>query len=352
MENTIIALIFLALALAGIIVRKTYYYLPIRELKRQAEKHNPLAVKLYTAVSYGNSLRSLLWLYIGLTSAVSLIMLARELPIWVSLLIVGPLLWIAFSLIPATRLTSFGARLTTLVTPPIVWVLNYIHPLLSRAADLVERRYTLPVHTKLYERNDLLELIEQQQSQADNRVSHEELEIAKRALSFDEYKVGDALTPRKRIKTVLADDTVGPILIDELHKGHEDFAIVRETKKGPAIGSLDINRLGIESKGTVRDVMRPTVYYVHENDSLSEALHAFFVTNHPLFIVVNSFEEYVGVITVENMLRQLLGHLPGDDFDQYADLTAVAARHPKQHPAPKEDKTEPETVKTDEEMVE
>jgi CBS domain containing-hemolysin-like protein len=337
------------MAIGGVVVRKTYYYLPTRELKRQAEQHHPLASRIYQVVAYGNSLRSLLWLYIGLTSAASLVLLARELPIWVSLLIVGPLLWIAFSLIPATRLTSVGARLTMLVTPPIAWLLNYLHPILSRAADRVERRYTGATHTKLFERDDLLDLIERQQQQDDNRVSSEELEIAKRALSFDDHRVLDVLISRKKIKTVQADDTIGPILIDELHKSGQDFVLVRESPKGPFIGSLIASQLGINSAGKVRDVMNPTVYYVHENDSLGEALHAFFVTNHPLFVVVNSFEEYVGVITVESMLRQLMGHLPGDDFDQYADPAAVAARHPKHK---KTEIDDADSVKTDEEVVE
>ncbi|MGH7194765.1 MAG: CBS domain-containing protein, partial [Candidatus Saccharimonadales bacterium] len=71
-----------------------------------------------------------------------------------------------------------------------------------------------------------------------------------------------------------------------------------------------------------------TVYYLHVKDSLSEVLHAFFVTNHPVFVVINSSEEYVGMISVEDILRQLVGHVPGDDFDQFADPEAVAARHP------------------------
>jgi CBS domain containing-hemolysin-like protein len=236
-----------------------------------------------------------------------------------------------------------------LVTPPIAWLLNYLHPILSRAADRVERRYTGATHTKLFERDDLLDLIERQQQQDDNRVSSEELEIAKRALSFDDHRVLDVLISRKKIKTVQADDTIGPILIDELHKSGQDFVLVRESPKGPFIGSLIASQLGINSAGKVRDVMNPTVYYVHENDSLGEALHAFFVTNHPLFVVVNSFEEYVGVITVESMLRQLMGHLPGDDFDQYADPAAVAARHPKHK---KTEIDDADSVKTDEEVVE
>jgi CBS domain containing-hemolysin-like protein len=323
------AIIFLVLALGGVVLRKTYFYLPLHELKRQALKHDKVAERLYRAAAFDNSLRGLLWLYIGVTGAASLVLLARVLPIWVSLLIVGPLLWAVFSLIPASRLTTLGTSLTMVVTPFIAWLLNYLHPLLNRGADLLGRRYVRGAHTRLFEREDLLELIRQQQEQPDNRVADEELEIARRALSFDDYKVSDLLTPRKQVKSIQADDTIGPILIDEVHKS-DGSVLVRDSKKGPVIGSLQASQLSLDSKGKVRDNMDDTVYYLHENDRLSEALHAFFVTNHPLFVVVDSFEEYVGIITIENVIKHLLGHKPGSDFDQYSNLEAVAKRHTKQ----------------------
>jgi CBS domain containing-hemolysin-like protein len=342
MRNIIFALVLLLLSLGGVVVRKTYFRLPLRELKRRAERHDAAAKTFYRAVAYGNSLRGLLWLYIGLTAAGGFILLARELHIWVSLAVVGPLLWIGFSLVPSSRVTKFGTWLTVLVTPIIVWFLNYLYPLLSRSTDTVRRRYTAPDHTKLFEREDLIHLIERQQEQEDSRFTAEELEIAVRALSFDDYRVVDVMTPRKKIKTVLASDTLGPVLINEVHETRQEQVLVRETAKGPFVGSLRFSQLGLDSKGHVRDVMAPTVYYVHESDTLGEALHAFFVTNYPVFVVVNSVEEYLGIITVEDILRVLLGHLPGDDFDQYADPEAVAARHtPAETP-----------VKTDAEVVE
>ncbi len=357
MTDFILAIILLILALGGVVVRKTYFYIPARELKRQAANQDRNAVQLYRAVAFGNSLRGLLWLYIGLTSAGSLVLMARVLPVWAGLLIVGPLLWITFSLLPATRSTKVGTWLTMIVTPTIAWTLNYLHPLLSRGADVVERRYTAPAHTKLFELNDLLELIERQQDQSDNRLSAQELEIVKRALSFDDYKVRDVLTPRKQVKTVLADDTVGPILIDELHKSHQSFVLVREKAakgKGVIVGTLEYNKLDLKSTGKVQDVMNHTLYYAHENDSLREAFQAFFATNSPMFVVVNSFEEYVGIITVKAMLHQLLGNVFDEDFDQYDDLGAVAARHPSGQKKLKKsaDHADQDPVKTEDEVVE
>jgi len=330
MTDFILALLLLLLAVAVVSIRKTYSSLPLVELKRRTEKHDSQAAKLYAAAAYGTSLRVLLLLWIAAASAAGCVLLARSAPTWLSILAVTALLLVVFAWLPNGRLSAVSWRLTFFVTPGIVWVLSHLHPLLSKSERLIEKRHSEP-HTNLFEKNDLIGLIEQQQRQADSRFTDEELGIAKRALQFGDHKVVNVLTPRSHVKTVLADDTVGPVLIDELHKAKQTYALVRETAKGPFAGTLAFGKLGLKSHGKVRDTMDGAVYYLHEDDPLSEALHAFFVTNHSLFVVVNSFEEYSGIITIGDVLGQLLGHLPGDDFDQYSDLSAVAGRYAADH---------------------
>ncbi len=326
MTNYIVAIILLLAAILGVVIRKTYYYIPIHEIRRQAQHGDHLAVKLYRVVAYDGSLRGLLWVIITFSSATSFVLLARQASVWLSLFVVIASLWLAFSWIPSTRVTSVGAKLTIFVTPAIAWLLNYLHPALSRGTDIVAKRYIAP-HTGIFERSDLEALIDRQKLQSDNRLAPEELEIVKNALHFSDIQVADVMTLRRDIKTILTDDAIGPILIDELHKSGQDAALVSETPKGEIVGSLQLKRLNIHSQGKVRDVMDSTIYFVHEDDSLAEALHAFFVTNRSIFVVVNNHGDYVGVVTVQTMLEQLLGHIPGEDFDQYANPQSVAKRH-------------------------
>lgn len=347
MTSIELAIGLLIMAIGGLVVRKTYFFVPLNELKRRATHGDVVAQRLFRAAAYGDSLRGLLWLYIGLTTAGSIILFSRELSVWASLLLVGPLLWISFSVIPATRVTGFGTRLTMIATPLIAWLLNYLHPTLNRGAQAVAARYKVSARTGMYEREDLIRLIERQLKEPENRVSHEELEIVKRVLNFGDYRVSDILIPRKAIKTVQASETIGPVLIDEVHKSQQDYVLVKEKTKGDFVGTMVVGKLGLGSQGKVADIMDHNIYYLHENDSLAEALHAFFVTNHSVFVVINSFEEYVGVVSIENLLKQLLGHVPGDEFDQYTDKSAVALRHHTTKPA-----NEETSVKTDDEMIE
>ncbi len=161
----------------------------------------------------------------------------------------------------------------------------------------------------------------------------------------------------------MASDTIGPVLIDELHKNGQGYMLVRESAKGDFVGLLAFKRLNLKSTGQVKNVMDKEIYYLHADDSLAQALHAFFTTNCPLFVVVDSAGDYVGIITIDIILRQLLGHVPGEDFESYHDMAAVIRRHTKPKVAEKSaeeslsgEETANEStdtpVKTEEEVVE
>ena len=47
-----------------------------------------------------------------------------------------------------------------------------------------------------------------------------------------------------------------------------------------------------------------------------------------MVVVVNAFEEPVGVITLSHLLSQLVGEHEVDDFDSFENRTAVAAFKP------------------------
>jgi len=329
MHNLVLSLIFLILSLIGIVIKKTYYYLPPKEIKRRAKQKDVLAKTLYRAVAYGNDLSVLLWIYIAATTATCLALLAKQENFITSLIAGAIILWLYFSFIPSTRITKIGTTLTRLLTPFIAWILYYLHPILNRITTLVEGRYINGAHSRLFEKADLIELVEKQKFQEDNRINDELLEMVKAIVGFDNKNVGGVMTPEHEVKTVLMDNTIGPILIDELHKTKQDYVLVRESPKGQIVGSLAYKKLSIKSTGKVKDLMDQNIYYLHEDDSLSDAFNAFFETSQPVFIAINSRGKTVGVITINSLLKQLLRDIPKDKFDDYSDAGLVAHRHDK-----------------------
>jgi CBS domain containing-hemolysin-like protein len=334
MFSYLLAVLFAALVIISVVLQKTYSALPAKELKRRAEGGGPLAARFWQAVAYGPSLRALLWLVVVFSATLCFVLLSRVAPPFLGFVAVALLLYVVFSWLPAGETSDVVARLSYAVTPAVVWVLGYLDPVLLRVYRLVHRRNDGHVHTGVYVRDDLLELIERQKSQADNQLSIEELNIASSALKFGERKVRELVIKRKKVITVDAAADISPVYLDELHKSMHSRFPVYEGKPDNFVGVLYLGALtsvgsGKGVRGKVKSHMSSGIVYLHEADSLADALHAFYLTKRQLFIVINKFEEYVGIITLEDILRALLGEATDYDFDQHEVRSAVAAKHNK-----------------------
>ena len=129
------------------------------------------------------------------------------------------------------------------------------------------------------------------------------------------------------VELVAQTDEIGPVLMGELHdSGHSRFPVVADMKHTTFVGTLYLRDLVMESKArVVKDIMSPHVRYIHEEESLDHALRAFLKHRHHLFVVVNNFEEFVGVISIEDVLEEIIGKEIVDEFDEHEDLRKVAS---------------------------
>ena len=308
-------------------LQRTYSRVPLKELKHRARGGDELAAAILKAAGYGHSLRAVLWLFIGVSAAAFFVLQAYESPFWFALSASAILVWLSFVWLPATRVTYISERIAAWLAPFFAWLLAYIHPISDRIMQFIRRHRPVTFHTGLYDRYDLIDLLERQQVQPDNRIEKAELEIALHALTFGDDTVAQHMVPRRAVKSVSADDPLGPIVMDELHaSGHSRFPVY-DGKKDNIAGILFLRDLiSVKTGGTVRSLMKPGVSYVHEEQSIFDALQAILKTHHQLFVVVNSYEEYAGIITIEDVLETILGRPIIDEFDQYQDIRAVAAR--------------------------
>jgi len=194
------------------------------------------------------------------------------------------------------------------------------------------------IHSGVYEREDLLEFLDRQKSQIDNRISEAELKAARGALTFAHILVGSIMTPRKAVVWVSRDEPIGPKLMDDLHKtGFSRFPVIRGSDKPTnpeVIGTLYLTDLlkNLEKPGKIGDIMKHDAHFINESHTLLQSLDGFLKSGHHLLIVVNNFEETVGVLTLEAVLSQIVGQKISDDFDRYHDKHAVAGHESQKRP--------------------
>lgn len=328
--QTFLSILLAFLTILAVSLQRTYSKVPLKELKHRARKGDEMAAAIIKAAGYGHSLRAILWLLIGLSGAGFFVLISLWTPVWLALLLSVGLIWTSFVWVPAGRVTVVGERIAATLAPVLAKLLLYIHPVIDWFVRMLRRHRPITIHSGLYDRADLINLLEHQQIQPDNRIERAEIDIALHALRFGDDAVGQHMVPRRQVRAVSADDPLGPVLMDELHaSGHSRFPVY-EDKKDNIVGILFLRDLvNAKHGGLIASRMKKHVSYVHEDQSLQDALQAILKTHQQMYVVVNSFEEYVGIITIEDILETILGNPIIDEFDQYDDLRAVAARAAK-----------------------
>ena len=232
-----------------------------------------------------------------------------------------PLLFVVLFITPLLLPHTYLALLAERLYPFLNRSIQLSRAPLSALTDVIKRVFT---SKKTFDsREELIACIGPGLSQHSDITKSEET-MLRRALTLSSVLVRDRMTPRRLAKTVAQHDEVGPLLMDELHSsGHSRFPVVDE--EGAFIGTLYLRDLvGESTSKQVNQIMQKDVRFIHEEESLDYALKAFLRLRHHLFIVVNRFEEFVGVLSIEDVLEEIIGEDIVDEYDEHDNLRQVA----------------------------
>ena len=297
----------------------------VRELKRQARKGDADAARVYPVRAYGMQLWILMWTILGFLTT-SIILLLKSLvgsPLLIILINV-PLIVVLHAILPWSKRPKPSLHMAALASPYLEWVLRKTFPVMRRLEKWVGRWIQPEPFMLIQSKDELLEILRHNADEFD-RISKHELRIAENALVFGEKLVQDHMTPLNTVYFVDAAEELTPVVIGELHdSGHSRFPVFVETNQN-VVGTLYLrDAIRLKKPRPVSKVMREDVYYINEQQPLDVALHGFIKTRHHLFVVVNDFEDVIGVITIEDVVEQIIGHPIHDEDDRYDNLRAIA----------------------------
>lgn len=344
MGKLLLIIALLALVKSTILYRVSHR-LPLRELKRRARAGDHQATAIYKVAANSKSLDTFIYI-VGFAAAAFLLIAAARSSWWLAVIVIAFIVWLT-SLAPQPKVGGPLWRFSAWSAPMLFKTISWLRPLLEPLGRLLPAN--LQPHSGAYELEDLIGLLKLQAEQEDNRIPKEDLKIAAGALEFGGRSVMKTMTPRRAVHFVSEDEVLGPLLLDELHKtGFSRFPVVRgsgKTNMPQVVGTLylkDIIEVGQENKGKVKDHMKKGAYFINESCDLHQALDAILTHQHHQLVVVNNFEEMVGVITLEDVLEQIIGASIVDEFDKYDSLRAVAGLEAKaEHAAHEEIAPEP-----------
>jgi magnesium and cobalt transporter len=154
-----------------------------------------------------------------------------------------------------------------------------------------------------------------------NLLDADALTITEGALSVSETSVRDVMVPRSQMGVVDVDDPLDDIVAYVNKTAHSRFPVI-DGSRDNVIGILlakDLLRRQTEKDFNLRDWLRPAIF-IPESKRLNVLLREFRVSRNHMAVVVDEYAGVCGVVTIEDVLEQIVGDIEDEyDFDEADD---------------------------------
>ena len=168
-------------------------------------------------------------------------------------------------------------------------------------------------------RQELIETL--REAQSEGLSDADALSMIEGVFQVGQLSARDILVPRAQIDWIDINLSLSAIIKSVITAAHSRFPVF-EGSKDNVIGILlakDLLRHSTEDDFQVRDWLRPAVF-IPESKRLSVLLRDFKDNRNHLAIVVDEYSGVAGIITIEDVLEQIVGDIEDEhDIDEEAD---------------------------------
>jgi len=168
-------------------------------------------------------------------------------------------------------------------------------------------------------REDLLEALQDAHSR--DLLDADALSMIEGVLQVSELRARDLMVPRSQMDMVDVAEPVDSWIGRVIETAHSRFPVF-EGNRDHVIGILlakDLLRYYTEGDFDLRSMLRPAVF-IPESKPLNVLLRDFRANHNHMAIVVDEYGGVAGLITIEDVLEQIVGDIEDEyDFDEAAD---------------------------------
>src|SRR5512146_3419704 len=155
-----------------------------------------------------------------------------------------------------------------------------------------------------------------------NLLDADALSIIEGALNVSEMQVRDIMIPRAQMDVIDINEPIETFIPQLISTAHSRFPVI-DQNRDDVIGILlakDLLRYYAgEEEFNVREMLRPAVF-IPESKPLNVLLKEFRKNRNHIAIVVDEYGGVAGLITIEDVLEQIVGDIEDEyDFDETED---------------------------------
>jgi magnesium and cobalt transporter len=181
------------------------------------------------------------------------------------------------------------------------------------------------IDTSVLNREELIN--ELRQSQQNNIIATESLSMIEGVMQVDNLQVRDIMIPRSNIRFLHLDDSFHDILITVMKSAHSRYPVF-DVNKDDVEGILLVKDLlkyvGNEESFDIEDIIR-SPSFVPESQKLNTLLSQFRNSRNHMAIVVDEYSGTSGLVTIEDVLEQIVGNID-DEHDDVDDKLNIRAQ--------------------------
>ena len=169
------------------------------------------------------------------------------------------------------------------------------------------------------DRVELLAIL--RQSQRQELIDADALSMIEGVLQVSELSARDLMVPRSQMDVINIAQSSEQYLPTVIATAHSRFPVV-EDNRDKVIGiahAKDLLRLIADPELDLRPLLRPAVF-IPESKRLNVLLREFRINRNHMAIVVDEYGGVAGMITIEDVLEQIVGDIEDEfDFDEESD---------------------------------
>ena len=175
-------------------------------------------------------------------------------------------------------------------------------------------------------RDALAELIEEAEAEGDETLSPEELELIRNVLAFGQLRAGDVKLPRTDIDAIDIDSDLATVVRAMRQSGHSRLVVYRGTLD-EVVGLVHVKDLlrywGDGAEFRLADILRP-VLVVPPSMRLVDLLLEMRKGRRQVAVVVDEFGGTDGLVTLDDIVEEILGDVPHEGEEPEPELIALA----------------------------
>lgn len=239
-------------------------------------------------------------------TVVSGLVLARGAPEWWATLLFAPFALLLGEAVPKTVYQHHANRLAPLLAWPLRGAQLLFTPLLWIVSGWAGVLRQLVGGERTWSREELVMLLDADQG---TEIDPQERQIIRRVLEMNETTAEEAMTPLVQVNAVAEDVTVAEAAAVFLKHGHSRLLVYRD-RVDNIVGMVSHRHLLFDAEPD--DQLAPHVKpvgFVPETKRADSLLEELRTAGDPLSVVVDEYGGVVGLVTVEDLLEELVGEI-------------------------------------------